>query len=355
MRTTSARNRTSMQPDKLPEHVHRKRVKGRVYLYFMTGQVDEEGKPVRVRLPDYGTTAFHREYARLKDRREGREKLEIALTVPVFCDKFRKGMARRKRPLADETRRSYETYLQVIEHEFNTFMAADVEPSDVLALLEKMADRTGAANQAVRTMSALYAWGMRPAVGLVTRNPAAKHELYEATPHEPWPDWLLEEGLKADDPLIRLSVNLLYYGGQRIGDTCAMPWRKIIGSYDYMAVKQEKTDAELEIRIHANLRAVLRETPRTLGTIIAQPSGRRYSKGTVRQKLKDWAAARGEPDLVPHGLRKNAVNGLLEAGCSTAEVSAITGQSLQMVEHYARKRNRRKLSDSAVEKWEAKR
>lgn len=40
---------------------------------------------------------------------------------------------------------------------------------------------------------------------------------------------------------------------------------------------------------------------------------------------------------VPHGLRKNAVNALLEAGCTIAEVSAITGQTHQVVEHYAAK------------------
>ena len=41
--------------------------------------------------------------------------------------------------------------------------------------------------------------------------------------------------------------------------------------------------------------------------------------------------------LVFHGLRKSAVVMLLEGGCTTAEVQAITGQSMQMVEHYAKK------------------
>lgn len=39
--------------------------------------------------------------------------------------------------------------------------------------------------------------------------------------------------------------------------------------------------------------------------------------------------------LVFHGLRKSAVVFLLEAGCADAEVAAITGQSREMVEHYA--------------------
>jgi len=54
-----------------------------------------------------------------------------------------------------------------------------------------------------------------------------------------------------------------------------------------------------------------------------------------------------------HGLRKSAVVFLLEAGCSTAEVSSITGQSMQMVEHYAKEVNQPKLARSGMLKWEA--
>jgi len=55
---------------------------------------------------------------------------------------------------------------------------------------------------------------------------------------------------------------------------------------------------------------------------------------------------------VPHGLRKNAVNALLESGCSVAEVAAITGQSLRMVEHYAKGRDQAALGEAAILKWE---
>jgi transposase len=53
-----------------------------------------------------------------------------------------------------------------------------------------------------------------------------------------------------------------------------------------------------------------------------------------------------------HGLRKSAVVFLLEAGASDAEVAAITGQSRQMVEHYARAVNQKRLAAAAVLKWE---
>jgi len=56
--------------------------------------------------------------------------------------------------------------------------------------------------------------------------------------------------------------------------------------------------------------------------------------------------------IVIHGLHKSAVVTLLEAGCTTTMVSAVTGQSLQMVEHYARGVNQTKLADAAILAWE---
>lgn len=52
--------------------------------------------------------------------------------------------------------------------------------------------------------------------------------------------------------------------------------------------------------------------------------------------------------LPPHGFCAGAHNKLLEAGCSTAEVSAITGRSLQMVERCARARDQEKLARRAM-------
>ncbi len=59
-----------------------------------------------------------------------------------------------------------------------------------------------------------------------------------------------------------------------------------------------------------------------------------------------------ERELVFHGLRKSAVVFLLEAGCTDAEVPAITGLSRGMVAHYPRQVNQKKLA-AAVLKWQA--
>jgi hypothetical protein len=43
---------------------------------------------------------------------------------------------------------------------------------------------------------------------------------------------------------------------------------------------------------------------------------------------------------------------LLESGCTDAEVAAITGQSRDMVEHYAKQVNQQRLAAAAILKWE---
>jgi hypothetical protein len=56
--------------------------------------------------------------------------------------------------------------------------------------------------------------------------------------------------------------------------------------------------------------------------------------------------------LVFHELRKSSVCFLLEAGCSTEEVKAITRQSRTMIDHYAGDLNRQRLATRAITKWE---
>jgi site-specific recombinase XerC len=43
--------------------------------------------------------------------------------------------------------------------------------------------------------------------------------------------------------------------------------------------------------------------------------GKPVTESGLRQRIQKWAKARGH-HIVPHGLRKNAVNALLVASCS---------------------------------------
>jgi site-specific recombinase XerC len=98
----------------------------------------------------------------------------------------------------------------------------------------------------------------------------------------------------------------------------------------------------------------LSKIEKTAVTILTSSNGRPWSKVGLRSKLQAWAKERGHK-VVPHGLRKNAVNALLEAGCTPSEVQGITDQSIPMIQHYARGVNKLKLGRAAVVKMEAAR
>jgi integrase len=183
----------------------------------------------------------------------------------------------------------------------------------------------------------------------VTAKPTESVELFDETPHEPWPEWLLEQALA--DEQVRLPVALLYYTAQRIGDVCRMRWSDIRDGA--IAVTQQKTGKSLAIPFHAELAKLLSSAPKE-GLTILSANGRKRSEKALRDKLQAWAAERGQK-IVPHGLRKNAVIALLGCGCSVAETAAISGQTLQMVEHYAKNRDQAKLAGAAVLRWEGKR
>lgn len=319
--------------------------KGKRYTYFDTGTKTPAGKPIYTRLPAIGTAGFGDAYASCLAGRTRRANVAAVLTVPALIDIYERSPEFHR--LAPSTRRTYSLYLAVIAKQLNTAPAGEVERRDVLQMRAKMADRTGAANGMIRTMRALYRWSRDNEH--VTNDPCAGVALFDSKDYEPWPDDLLDQALASDDPAIRLPASLLYYTAQRIGDVCKMRWSDVRDGF--AMVKQEKTGKNMDILLHASLRAELDRSPRAALTILADSVGRPLKVAALRDRLQTWAAER-EHKIVPHGLRKNAVNALLEAGCTVAETAAVSGQSLQMVEHYAKRRSGRKLSTAAIHKLE---
>jgi integrase len=161
----------------------------------------------------------------------------------------------------------------------------------------------------------------------------------------------LSAALKSDEPRVKMAVHLLYYTAQRIGDVCKMTWGDVRDGT--VAVTQDKTNKRLAIRLHQELRNLLAETPKRGITILTTEHGHPVSPKTIREELKAFAAGYGVK-IVPHGLRKNAVIALLEAGCTVAEAASVSGQSFQMVEYYAELRDQRLLSSAAILKWEGR-
>jgi site-specific recombinase XerD len=121
---------------------------------------------------------------------------------------------------------------------------------------------------------------------------------------------------------------------------------------DVIEVRQAKTGKTVWVPMHARLREELAKVPRHVRWMLYNEQGGQMTRGRLQERLLVVWRRLGVRYRW-HGLRKNLVNNLLEAGCSTSQVSAITGQSLALVEHYAKGRDTKALAVSAMAKWES--
>lgn len=320
------------------DHVKHVRSRGKWYSYFNTGTRDEAGKPVFARLPEWATPGFHDSYGALLAGRTRR--IAPAYTLAHLAEAYRRSATFAEK--APNTQKLYRVQLAKVVEVWGKFPVNALEPHHVRRAIEAEGWKAGTRNMVVAVLALLYKWGRRQDLAAI--DPARDMERARGGEHEPWPDDVLNAALAASDSTVRLAVHLLYFTGQRIGDVCKLRWGDIRDGH--LFVRQTKTGKLVEPPLHAELAAELARTPKTGLRVLEGIDERR-----LRIALQAFTAALGHK-TVPHGLRKNAVNALLEAGCTIAEVSAITGQTHQVVEHYAAKVNRRKLGKAAMLKFE---
>jgi Phage integrase family len=344
----------------LPRHVNVVRVKGRPYYYLHVGRgTDRAAKPVR--LPDDPRDpAFWAAYRTAMNEPEPQRS---ANAIDALIEAYKQ--APEWGQLSRSTRANWELYLKRIASAWGLLEVRGIEPKHVLALRDKYAATPAAANNLLRCLSSLLSWSVPR--GWRADNPCLLvPKLKGGDGYEPW-SWdmvqLARQHLRRD---LWHAAAVALYSGQRMGDTLAMRWGQVSGNI--ISVAQEKTHKRLAIPLHEGLRQILAEVPRTAVTILTNTHGAPWTKDGFKTS---WQKAFAEPTLragahkpawplkpiseaglVFHGLRKSAVIFLLEAGCSDAEVAAITGQSRTMVEHYGRQVSQRKLAASAILKWE---
>lgn len=335
---------------KLPRYVRLKMAKGRAYYYFDAGKRQDGGREL-IKLPDIKDPRFGGALARANATRTNRRNKQGTLTLEGLIRLYEKSPEFHK--LAESSKRSYSRYLAKANLLIRTRAkdsppARKIEKADVIDLRYQLSDTKGAASQTIRALGALYAWAIDNEK--VHHNPASKVTLFDAKEHPPWPEDLVEDGLA--DPQVGMAVALFFFTGQRINEVVKMRWDDV--KADHMTVYVQKTKSDCKVAILPELREMLDAQAKPATTILTNANGQPWTQSGLRQKLQAWAKARGY-HVVPHGLRKNAVNSLFEAGCTAAEVSGITDQSIGMLEHYAKGRNKLKLGQAAVVKLDTAR
>lgn len=218
----------------------------------------------------------------------------------------------------------------------------EITRADLRKVAAAYEGQPGTANMIIGALSGFFRWLVEMDVVQVSPTKGIRKRVIGE--HQPWPGSEVQRALTGDDSDLRRIVALILYTGQRSGDVCKMAWSHVQGGY--ISVRQQKTGKSLLVPIHPRLQAELDAMPRTGVTLLVTRTGRSYSTSAVLRKVKAF-----NPDLVAHGLRKNAVIALLESGCTADEVRSITGQTDDMIRHYARQISQKKMAGRAISKW----
>lgn len=338
-------------PAKTPklDHIRYVRTKGKVYAYFDTGKRKPNGRPVYIAMPPVGSFGFFDTYASMKGSRT--KTLAPTYTVADLARDY-EGSGN-YRDLAPRSQIVYSSVLRRVVEFLGKAPVESLTPEIVQAVLDNDIKGAASHNMFVGMVGTIYSWARSPRGGSrTTLKPTEGIGKRKTGEHQPWPTEIVEAGVNAKDDDIRLMVRLLYFTGQRIGDVLKMRWSDVRNGI--LEVTQQKTGKTVFIPLLAELREELDRTKKRGLTIVANLRGQKRSVDVVRVELQAFTEKLGVK-TVPHGLRKNAVNALLEAGCTVAETSSITGQTYQIVEHYAKQINQRGMAEAAILKLENKR
>jgi integrase len=330
----------------MPEHVHAvKRPSGKISYYYQPFRnTPKEGK--RVRLADDPTSpAFWQaiEKARSGPETGGMSKMIAAyLASPHFGSR------------AERTQREYKRYLESIRALWGDLDPRGLKPMHIAELRDQHGKTPAKANNLVRTLGALFAWGIER--GFADENPTVSVSRLKGGEYEPWPENIWAVAMQHLRHELRLACIFALFTGQRLGDVLRMQLGDI--REGIVTVKQAKTGKTLRIPLHTELQPIVAEC-RNRGAIflIAKPEGTQFTTDDfhamwTREMKKEPQGKIRKSGFVFHGLRKNACIKLFEVGCSEKEVESITGQSAAMVAHYSKRVNQLKLAKSAMEKLE---
>lgn len=253
--------------------------------------------------------------------------------------------------LSAGTKRQYRTDMDAVLEKNAGKPVKDATRQGVRAIHGALKATPRKADRIVGVMRMLWNYGRDELDWPLGENPAARIQPYgRQREYEPWPDWMLRAVDRCDDDGLRTAVKLILNTGQRPGAAIMMEWAHVLGD-GYLSVLDEKRDERFEIFAHPALAEHLAGLGRGGDHILARNLREPLGYDAIEKRFRKWRAGIGAKAAAYslHGLRKNAIITLAEAGCSDAQIQAVTNQSTAMVEYYRRKASRRRLSRDAQE------
>jgi integrase len=250
--------------------------------------------------------------------------------------------------LAPATRKQRRWFYSQITDQAPDAPAASLTAADMRRWRDNRAATPGAANNMIKSFSALYGWGVE--MGHVTENPAKEVKRLKAKKKGGFPAWTIEDlrrfrahWPKGSKP--HLALCLLLFTACRRADVVRLGRQHVTDGW--MCFDQDKTGERVEVPILPPLAEVL---PRDRMTFLMTEHVKPFSVAGFGNWFRTQCEAAGVSKRA-HGLRKAAGGLLAEMGCTENEIMAVLGHSDERTTSiYTRSASRRMLAESAMRK-----
>jgi integrase len=241
-----------------------------------------------------------------------------ALIATYYCSPEFKG-------LRDSTKATYRGIIERFRVQHGDKRVAAIERKHIKAIIGSMSDRPAAANNLLDRLKALMTLAID--IGMRKDDPTLRMRGY-GSKGDGFHTWTEDDiaAFETRHPIgskARLALALMLYTGQRRSDAVTMGWQHVAGGR--IKVRQQKTDARLEVPMHPTLREVMAATPRENMTFLVTACGKPFTPAGFGNWFRERCNEAGLPHCSAHGLRKAAARRLAEAGCSNQQIKAITG------------------------------
>lgn len=241
------------------------------------------------------------------------------------------------RSLAEKTRRDYDYRLSIIEKWAGKVPVQGITCAAVQTFWEALAKKSEyKANATVRVLRLILNYAVKP-LGWIQINPASRPGLANIAPRSVV--WTVEEVSAAVATADRLgyfnlgtAILLGAFIAQREGDILRLSWDDLQNGA--FLVHQSKTGAYVAVPVHPVLRDRLNMYSDKTGLIIKSDlDGKPYTQSafTHRFDIVRKAVAQDIPAFTRCqflDLRRTAVVRLAEAGCTEAQISAVSGHKI---------------------------
>lgn len=250
--------------------------------------------------------------------------------------------------LSAGTKKSYRRDMDAIREKNGAKDMRKTTRAAVRAHHASLADTPRKADKRLQTISIIWNYAKDQLDWPLGENPAARIEHFgKQREFLPWPDWMIAAVAEAPEK-VRTACELILGTGQR--PSAAITMREADFQGDYMVVTDEKAGETFEVACPERLGSYLADRPKRGTHVLARNLTEPLGYDSIEKAFRTWRATLGDEarPYTLHGLRKVAIIQLAEAGCSDAEIQAVTGQSAEMVAYYRRLASRKKLSKRAM-------